>query len=66
MKQNYFQFRGCFYHVEKGTNMGNPLSPLISECFMASFERKLHKQNLLPRVWFRYVDVIHWMIFLQL
>lgn len=58
MKQNYFQFRNEFYKVEKGTNMGNPLSPLISECFMSALERQLKKQNLLPRVWFRYVDDI--------
>lgn len=56
MKQNFFQFRNEFYHVEKGTNMGNPLSPLISECFMSALENKLDENGLLPRVWHRYVD----------
>lgn len=36
--------------------MGNPLSPLIAEIFMAHFEISLKKENLLPRVWLRYVD----------
>lgn len=56
MKQNYFQFRDKFYRVDKGTNMGNPLSPIISECFMATFENKLEDNDVLPRVWHRYVD----------
>lgn len=36
--------------------MGNPLSPLVAELFMASFEVKLRNGGLLPRVWHRYVD----------
>lgn len=56
MKQNFFQFRDVFYQVENGTNMGNPLSPLISDCFMAALERKLEDNHQLPRVWHRYVD----------
>ena len=56
MKQNFFQFREKTYQVNFGTNMGNPLSPLIAELFMADFEMKLKKENLLPRVWIRYVD----------
>lgn len=58
MKQNYFQFRDKLYHVEKGTNMGNPLSPLISECFMAVLERQLEQKGIMPDVWHRYVDDI--------
>lgn len=56
MEQNFFQFRNKFYKVEKGTNMGNPLSPLISELFMSAFEIHLQNMGLLPRVWCRYVD----------
>lgn len=58
MKQSYFQFREKIYQVEFGTNMGNPLSPLIAELFMAMFEMNLKEKGLLPRVWFRYVDDI--------
>lgn len=56
MKQNYFKFGNKCYKVENGTNMGNPLSPLISECFMGALERKLKELNVIPRVWHRYVD----------
>lgn len=38
--------------------MGNPLSPLMSEIFMANLERKIATNNIMPRVWIRYVDVI--------
>lgn len=56
MRHSYFQFRDKFYVVEKGTNMGNPLSPMISEFFMSHFEIELKELNLLPRIWYRYVD----------
>ena len=56
MKQSYFQFRENIYKVDFGTNMGHPLSPLISELFMSSFEIDLKASGKLPRVWHRYVD----------
>ncbi|XP_055306468.1 uncharacterized protein LOC129570775 [Sitodiplosis mosellana] len=56
MKHNFFQFRDKVYKVEFGTNMGNPLSPIIADLFMSAFEVNLKRQNLLPRVWHRYVD----------
>lgn len=56
MDQSFFQFDGEIFKVTKGTNMGNPLSPLIAELFMSSFEVNLSNQSLLPRVWWRYVD----------
>jgi len=58
MAKNIFQFRKQFYKIEKGTCMGNSLSPVIAECFMSSLEIKLKNQNLLPRLWLRYVDDI--------
>lgn len=58
MNHNYFQFREKIYKVQFGTNMGNPLSPIIADLFMSFFEVNLKKQNLLPRVWHRYVDDI--------
>lgn len=38
--------------------MRNPLSPLISEVFMAKFEMDLKSTGVLPRIWHRYVDDI--------
>lgn len=56
MRHNYFQFREKICMVEFGTNMGNPLSPIIADLFMSALEVNLKKQNLLPQVWLRYVD----------
>lgn len=41
MIENYFNFRGRFFKTNKVTAMSNPLSPLISEIFMASLEKKM-------------------------
>lgn len=58
MSHNFFKFRDKYYQVEQGTSMGNPLSPLIAEVFMATFEMDLKQKGLLPRIWYRYVDDI--------
>lgn len=51
LKQSFFQFRENIYQVEFGINMGNPLSPLIAECLMASFEIGLRESGQLLNVW---------------
>lgn len=56
MSHNFFQYRGRFYYINFGTSMGNPLSPLLAEVFMSSLEIDLKRRNLLPRIWYRYVD----------
>lgn len=56
MKYNCFQFRNVFYENKFGCSMGNSLSPLVAEAFMSKFESDLKNENLLPRIWFRYVD----------
>lgn len=56
MNMNFFEYRDRFYKIEKGTSMGNPLSPLIAEIFMSKFEMELKSKNLLPMFWKRYVD----------
>lgn len=56
MEQNIFQFDGKFYRQNHGTAMGNSLSGFIAEVFMSDFEMKLKKQQLFPRIWYRYVD----------
>lgn len=56
MEENYFTFRGECYKQLEGAPMGNPLSPFISEIFMANLESDLASRNLIPRVWKRYVD----------
>lgn len=58
MEENYFTFRGDYYKQLKGAPMGNPLSPFISEMFMAKLESELVAKKLMPRFWRRYVDDI--------
>lgn len=56
LDDSYFQFRGQFYKLLKGTSMGNPISPLIANLVMSKMEMDLKSKNLLPRWWHRYVD----------
>lgn len=56
MEQSYFQFRDCIYQQKMGASMGNPLSPFLSEVYMAALEHELQTKNLLPERWWRYVD----------
>jgi hypothetical protein len=58
MKLNFFQFNGKFYEQTEGTAMGDALSPLLANLYMATFEMVLKRRNLLPKVWVRYVDDI--------
>jgi hypothetical protein len=42
--------------------MGSPLSSIISNIFMENFEKTaLEQTDLIPKIWFRYVDDIHHM-----
>lgn len=56
MNHSFFQFNHKFYKLDQGANMGNPLSPLMAELFLAKFETTLENNNLLPVTWIRYVD----------
>lgn len=56
MAQNYFQYKSNYYKIEHGTSMGNSLSPLIAEAYMAFFEKNLIMNDLMPKFWVRYVD----------
>lgn len=56
LDDSYFQFRGQFYKLLKGTSMGNPISPLIANLVMSRMESILKDQGVLPRWWHRYVD----------
>lgn len=58
MKQNCFSFNGKFYKQERGTAMGNPLSPFIANIYVASLEYKMSQNEVFPKTWVRYVDDI--------
>ena len=54
-----FQFEGKFYKQTFGMQMGNPLSPVLSNIFMEFFENKYLSRIKPPEVvWLRYVDDI--------
>jgi hypothetical protein len=38
--------------------MGNPFSLILANIFMSKFEMNLASMNVLPRIWYRYVDDI--------
>lgn len=61
LEQNFFVFDGKIYSQEDGLSMGNGLSPLFAEIFMAYMELKLilttknpFRQKII--FWHRYVD----------
>ncbi|XP_037924319.1 uncharacterized protein LOC119660012 [Hermetia illucens] len=58
MGENYFTFRGKFYKTTAGVSVGNPMSPLVTEMFMAYVESIIEEKGIMPRIWFRYVDDI--------
>ena len=58
MRHNNLQFRGQFWKMTTGTAMGNALSPLLAEIFMATYELELMSDGRFPRIWWRYVDDI--------
>ena len=52
-----FVFEGGVYHQTEGLPMGSPLSPIIANLFMESFEQQaLNSFINPPRIWRRYVD----------
>uniref|UniRef100_A0A5S6QS56 Reverse transcriptase domain-containing protein n=1 Tax=Trichuris muris TaxID=70415 RepID=A0A5S6QS56_TRIMR len=58
---NYFHFEDKFFKHNSGAPMGSPLSPVLAEVFMDSFERKVFatiSSNIKPSFFNRYVDDI--------
>ncbi|XP_046401606.1 uncharacterized protein LOC124167667 [Ischnura elegans] len=53
----YFKYNDTFYEQTDGVAMGSPLSPVIANFFMESFEEEaLSSATLKPRCFYRYVD----------
>ena len=53
----YFQFGDQFYEQVDGAAMGSPLSPIVANLYIESFERKaLTTAPARPRLWIQYVD----------
>ena len=57
LRCTYFQFQDTFYEQLEGTAMGSPLSPIVANIFMESFESNaLILFHVQPKQWVRYVD----------
>ena len=57
LRCTYFQFQNGFYEQLDGAAMGSPLSPVVANIFMESFEEQaLHSYQVKPKMWVRYVD----------
>ena len=50
-------FQDTFFEQVEGVAMGSPLSPIVANLFMESFEQKaLESAVIRPKMWLRYVD----------
>ena len=57
LRSMYFQFKDNFFEQLEGAAMGSPLSPIVANLYMESFEeRALMSVTLQPKMWLRYVD----------
>ena len=57
LRSTYFTFRGKFYEQVEGAAMGSPISPIVANLHMESFEvRALQSSPNPPLLWKRFVD----------
>ncbi|CAH3118720.1 unnamed protein product [Pocillopora meandrina] len=57
LRSTYFQYNGSIYEQKDGTAMGSPVSAVIPNLYMESFEKQaITKSSYEPRIWKRYVD----------
>ena len=54
LNTTYFQYNNTFYKQRIGAAMGSPVSPIVANLYMESFEEEaLSTARNLPSLWFR-------------
>ncbi|XP_068699268.1 uncharacterized protein [Montipora foliosa] len=57
LRSTYFQYNGSIYEQLEGAAMGGPVSAVIANLYMESFEQQaITTSAYKPRIWKRYVD----------
>ncbi|CAF3173440.1 unnamed protein product [Rotaria sp. Silwood2] len=59
MKNNYFSYKGQYYHQIRGGAMGSPLTLTVANCYTFFYEQQIIKQiHNSSGLYFRYIDDI--------
>ncbi|KAL9984598.1 hypothetical protein ACROYT_G006910 [Oculina patagonica] len=57
LRSTYFQYNGSIYEQQEGAAMGSPVSAVIANLYMESFEEQaITSSSYTPKRWKRYVD----------
>ena len=57
LRSTYFTFQNQYYELVEGTAMGSPISPIVANLHMESFETRTISTSLhTPLMWKRFVD----------
>ena len=57
LRSTYFQYNGSIYEQREGSTMGSPVSAVIANLYMESFQQQaIRTSSYKPRIWKRHVD----------
>ncbi|KAL9965123.1 hypothetical protein ACROYT_G028877 [Oculina patagonica] len=57
LRSTYFQYNGSIYEQREGAAMGSPVSAVVANLYMESFEEQaITSSSYKPKIWKRYAD----------